>query len=63
METRKEIGKWLMDIAKYITTAVLLAAVFGNIKELWAMCLFSTITIAITMFAGVMLIRDRKKDE
>lgn len=25
---KEELGKWFLDIAKYITTAVLLAAVF-----------------------------------
>lgn len=39
MEVRHELGKWLMDIAKYITAAVLLAAVFGNLQELWLVCL------------------------
>lgn len=30
---RKELGKWLMDIAKYITTAVILTSIFGDIQE------------------------------
>ena len=32
---RKELGKWLMDIAKYLVTAVLLASVFSDITERW----------------------------
>ena len=32
---KKEIGKWLMDIAKYITTAVLLSAVFRDMESPW----------------------------
>ena len=32
---RKELGKWLLDIAKYLVTAVLLASVFGDIEDKW----------------------------
>ena len=32
---RKELGKWLMDIAKYMTTAILLSSIFNGIEE-WA---------------------------
>ncbi len=27
---RKELGKWLMDIAKYIVTAVIISSMFGD---------------------------------
>ena len=30
---RKELGKWLMDIAKYITTAVILASIFAGLEQ------------------------------
>ena len=30
---KKEFGKWLMDIAKYITTAVILSSMIGDIRE------------------------------
>ncbi len=30
---RKEFGKWLMDIAKYITTAVVLTSFFGTVEQ------------------------------
>ena len=29
---KKEFGKWLMDIAKYITTAVILSSMIGDIR-------------------------------
>lgn len=32
---RKEFGKWLMDIAKYIATAIILTSIFGDIKQKW----------------------------
>ena len=30
---RKELGKWLMDITKYMTTAILLSSIFNGIEE------------------------------
>lgn len=32
---RKEIGKWLMDVAKYVATAVLITSFLGEIQEKW----------------------------
>ncbi len=32
---KKELGKWLMDIAKYIVTALLLSSVFGDMQNPW----------------------------
>ena len=32
---KKELGKWLMDIAKYMTTAVLLSSLFNGMDN-WA---------------------------
>lgn len=29
---KHEFGKWLMDVAKYLVTAVLLASVFSDIQ-------------------------------
>ncbi|GAB6011015.1 DUF6722 family protein [Viscerimonas tarda] len=30
---KKEFGKWLMDIAKYIVTAVIVSSFFNGVKE------------------------------
>lgn len=60
---RKEFGKWLMDIAKYITTAVILTSVFGEIEELWMVYIGGLITIIITLLSGLWLVRDDKKGE
>ena len=30
---KKEIGKWFMDVAKYIATAVLLTQIFGGMAD------------------------------
>lgn len=58
---RKELGKWLMDIAKYLTTAVLLSSVFNDIKESWIIYFIVSIAIVLTLLAGLWLVREEKK--
>lgn len=44
---RLEFGKWLMDVAKYMLTALLLANVFGNMDSLGAIWLVIFLVTAI----------------
>ena len=60
---RKELGKWLMDIAKYITTAVVLTSIFGDVQEQWIIYLGGSFAIVITLLAGLWLVKDKKKGE
>jgi hypothetical protein len=32
---KKELGKWFMDIAKYMVTALLLSSALGNMNRPW----------------------------
>lgn len=58
---KKEFGKWLMDIAKYLTTAVLLSSVFNDIKESWVIYSVVSVAIVLTLLAGLWLVREEKK--
>ncbi len=58
---KKEFGKWLMDIAKYLTTAVLLSSVFNDIEESWIIYFVVSIAIVLTLLAGLWLVREEKK--
>ena len=60
---KKEFGKWLMDIAKYVTTAVLLSSIFANIERTWSLLLFAVICIVLTLALGLWLVRDQKEGE
>ncbi len=58
---RKELGKWLLDIAKYLVTVVLLASVFGDIEDKWIVYVVASFTIIITLGFGLYLVQDVKK--
>ena len=59
---RKELGKWLMDIAKYLATAVLLSSVFSEQEE-GVMYIIAFLAAVITLFTGLILVRDKKQKE
>ena len=58
---KKELGKWLMDIAKYITTAVVLSSIFGDVQEKWVIYIGGALAIVVTLLAGLWLVREEKK--
>ncbi len=55
---KKEFGKWLMDIAKYIATAVILSSVFGGV-DTWIMYLVGSIAVALILVCGLMLVSEK----
>ena len=60
---RKELGKWLMDIAKYITTAVILTSIFCEVENKWIIYIGGLLSVIITLSAGLWLVKDKKKGE
>lgn len=58
---KKELGKWLMDIAKYITTAVVLSSIFGDVQEKWVIYVGGSLAIVVTLLAGLWLVKDEKQ--
>ena len=59
---RKEFGKWLMDVAKYMTTALLLSSAFGDMENPWVI-LAVIIASAVTLVIGLWLVRNKEKKE
>jgi hypothetical protein len=57
---KKEIGKWFMDIAKYVATAVLISSFLGDFKQKWVMYLVGIITVILCLFLGLYFIKNKK---
>lgn len=51
---RKEFGKWLMDVAKYIATAVILSSVFGE-AEAWVIYFVGGVSVIVALACGLVL--------
>lgn len=58
---RKEFGKWLMDIAKYIATAVVVTSIFGDIEQKWIVFTVSITTIIFLLIWGLWLVKDKNE--
>ena len=56
---RKELGKWFLDIAKYMTIAVLLTSLFSGVNE-WAWYMYGLVVLAVlvTLLTGLTLLKD-----
>ena len=59
---KKEFGKRLMDVAKYMTTALLLSSAFGDMENPWVITSV-IIASAATLGAGLWLVRNKEKKE
>ena len=58
MILRKELGKWLMDIAKYIAAAVILSSVFGE-AETWILYIGGSLSVIVALCCGLFLVTDK----
>ena len=50
---KKEFGKWLMDIAKYMVTALLLSTIFADMAEpiiLWMVIISSMVVLGFGLY-------------
>jgi len=59
---KKEMGKWLMDIAKYLATAVLISALFRDIQEKSTIILFGAPSVVLILLLGLLLLKERKNN-
>jgi hypothetical protein len=53
---RKELGKWLLDVAKYIATAVLISSFLGGLSPKWIMYVSGLIVVVSLLIVGFWLI-------
>jgi hypothetical protein len=58
---KKALGKWLMDIAKYVATAVILTSVFGDIESTWLLYIIASAFVIIVLSSGLFLLKEEKK--
>ena len=52
-----------MDIAKYITTAVILTSIFGDVEQKWIIYLGGILAVAFTLGWGLYLVKEKKEGE
>ncbi len=56
---KKEFGKWLLDVAKYLATAVVLSSVFGELEKS-SIYILGGLSVSSILLLGLFLISDVK---
>lgn len=59
---RKEFGKWLMDVAKYMATAVLLSSVFEEMQNTYIIYLICSFVLIVLLCVGLILVKDSENE-
>lgn len=58
---KKEIGKWLMDIAKYVVTGGIISTFISNYQQQsWIIYINAAIVAIITFWAGIRYFKKEK---
>ncbi|GET45198.1 DUF6722 family protein [Capnocytophaga felis] len=59
---RKELGKLLLDIVKYVVTAVIVSDIFTEVEGL-ELYITASITTTILLIFGLLLVKDPKEEK
>jgi hypothetical protein len=58
---KKELGKWLLDVAKYVATAVLISSFLGGLSPVGIMYVSGLIVVVSLLIVGFWLINKSDK--
>jgi len=58
---KKELGKWLLDVAKYVATAVLISSFLGGLNPKWIMYVAGFLVVLSFLIVGFWLIKKSDK--
>jgi hypothetical protein len=56
----KEIGKWLMDVAKYVMTASLISTFLGGLENFWVLSVVGVCIVGLFLGLGLYFINLKK---
>jgi hypothetical protein len=59
-DMKEELAKWLLDISKYVLTAVILSATFNEMQVTWLYVVAGLIVVS-TFVGGIILLRNNKE--
>ena len=62
-ETKRKVGEWLLDVAKYLITAVLISSVFKDIGNKWMVYAISFVCVILIFLLGMRMYDKNSKDK
>jgi len=54
--SKNEFGKWLMDIAKYVVTAIIISSFLGSFGKIWMVYAIGFIVAAVFLAGGLVFL-------
>ena len=62
MNLKQEFGKWFLDVAKYVLTAMLLTSMIEGLSQPWLIAVTAAV-LALSLLFGFILLRKGKQEE
>ena len=63
MNIKQEFGKWFLDVAKYVLTAMILSSMIEGLSQTWLVVGASAIMILCLVFGAILLRKGRDEEE
>ena len=59
----ENLGKYLMDISKYVTTGVVISSLFKDVSDSSTIYIIGTVVAVSTLIVGLVLTNKKRKKE
>ena len=63
MNIKQEFGKWFLDVAKYVLTAMLLTAMIDGLSQVWLISVSALVTLLCLTFGAVLMRKGKDEEE
>jgi hypothetical protein len=63
MNVKQEFGKWFLDVAKYVLTAMLLTAMIEGLSQMWLVAVTTAVTVLCLIFGAVLMRKGKEEEE
>ena len=60
---KQEFGKWFLDVAKYVLTAMILSSMIEGLSQMWLVVGASTLMIICIVFGAVLMRKGKEEEE
>ena len=59
---KENLGKYLLDVSKYVLTGVVITSLFGSVDDYFVIYALGTLTVLITLLVGLILTNNKVEE-
>ena len=63
MNIKQEFGKWFLDVAKYVITAMLLSSLIEGLSQPWLLTTAVSVTILCLIFGALLMSKGKEEED